>query len=202
MAGGVGAAAVSTSLLHSNDLTERVRGATAGVTAGVLADAWRRADALQAAERAVEVQQAWSPVVALRRTDFREELAQSREDVASKFQASSALVASSVAISTSLSLGYAIWLLRGGVLLTSLLASMPAWRSIDPLPVLARIDARGHDDGDEDDSLRGLLQRAADEQAERVERVEQAERVERVAQVKALADRQAVPAVRLAEEMT
>jgi hypothetical protein len=64
---------------------------------------------------------------------------------------------------------------------------MPAWRSIDPLPVLARIDARGQDDDDEDDSLRGLLQRAADAQAERV------------AEAEALADRAAAPAGRLAE---
>jgi hypothetical protein len=56
--------------------------------------------------------------------------------------------------------------LRGGVLLTSLLASMPAWRSIDPLPVLARIDARGRDDADEDDSLRGLLRSAARREAD------------------------------------
>jgi hypothetical protein len=43
---------------------------------------------------------------------------------------------------------------------------MPAWRSIDPLPVLARTDARGRDDEGEDDSLRGLLARAAERGAE------------------------------------
>jgi len=181
------ASALGATLAHAHAETERIRNATGGMTAGALADAWRRVGAQQAAEQAAEIQQAWSPVVALRQADFREELAQSREEASSKFQASTALVASSVAISTSLSLGYAIWLLRGGVLLTSLLASMPAWRSIDPLPVLARIDVRGQDDDDEDDSLRGMLQRAADEQAERV------------AEADALADRAAVPAGRLAE---
>ena len=187
MNGGGSANALGAAPAHSHDETERLRSATGGTTAGALADAWRRAGAQQLAEPAAEIQQAWSPVVALRQADFRDELAQSREEATSKFQASSALVASSVAISTSLSLGYAIWLLRGGVLLTSLLASMPAWRSIDPLPVLARIDARGQDDDDEDDSLRGLLQRAADAQAERV------------AEAEALADRAAAPAGRLAE---
>jgi hypothetical protein len=181
------ASALGATLAHAHAETERIRNATGGMTAGALADAWRRAGAQQTAEQAAEIQQVWSPVVALRQADFREELAQSREEATSKFQASTALVASSVAISTSLSLGYAIWLLRGGVLLTSLLASMPAWSSIDPLPVLARIDARGQDDDDEDDSLRGMLQRAADEQAERV------------AEADALADRAAVPAGRLAE---
>jgi len=187
--GNLGAAALATALSNGHDASDRIRGATATSASVALTDAWRRAGALQAAEAAAEIQQAWSPVVALRQADFREELAQSREEATSKFQASSALVASSVAISTSLSLGYAIWLLRGGVLLTSLLASMPAWRSIDPLPVLARIDARGQDDDDEDDSLRGMLQRAADEQAERVAEAE----------ADAVAQRLGVPAGRIAE---
>ncbi|MCX7228120.1 MAG: DUF4347 domain-containing protein [Burkholderiales bacterium] len=133
---------------------------------------------------------AWSPAVALRQADFRAELAQTRDEAVARFDTDRVMVASSVAISTSLSIGYVVWLARGGVLLTSLLASMPAWRSIDPLPVLARIDARGQDDGEEDDSLRGLLQRAADEQAERV------------AEAEALADRAAAPAGRLAQAMT
>jgi hypothetical protein len=107
----------------------------------------------------------WSPVAALRQADFREALTRVREDAAASFEVRGALVASTAAITTSLSIGYVVWLLRGGVLLTSLLASMPAWRSIDPLPVLARTDARGRDAEGEDDSLRGLLARAAERQA-------------------------------------
>jgi hypothetical protein len=129
------------------------------------ADGWRRAVAGTPEARAIAAQ-AGSPILALRESDFARELAQAREHSVSQFEIRDAIVASSVAVTTSLSIGYVVWVLRGGVLLTSLLASMPAWRSIDPLPVLARIDARGRDDSDEDDSLRGLLRSAARCEAE------------------------------------
>ena len=40
--------------------------------------------------------------------------------------------------STALSLGVAIWATRGGALLTSMLATTPAWQNFDPVPVLNR----------------------------------------------------------------
>ncbi len=48
------------------------------------------------------------------------------------------IVTSTVALSTGLSVGYVVWLLRGGLLLTSFLSSLPAWHLIDPWPVLSR----------------------------------------------------------------
>ncbi|HEV7802847.1 MAG TPA: hypothetical protein VGP15_17355, partial [Burkholderiales bacterium] len=50
----------------------------------------------------------------------------------------------------------------GGVLLSTVLYSLPAWRSLDPLPVLERMD--GEDDGESDDdgpddSLESLVAR-------------------------------------------
>jgi hypothetical protein len=55
----------------------------------------------------------------------------------------------------SLSVGYVVWLLRGGALLSTFLSSLPAWRFIDPLPVLGRME--DGDDDDEDDSLEALV---------------------------------------------
>jgi hypothetical protein len=51
-----------------------------------------------------------------------------------------------------------IWLLRGGLLLSSLLSSLPAWHVIDPMPVLARSGRHDdeEDDGD-DDPLESLF---------------------------------------------
>ena len=138
-------------------------------TAGNL-DAGRRFGTLAALQTpAAAVQQAWSPVAALREAVYQQELAQVRNDTTGRFEVRDLIATSSVALTTSLSIGYVVWLLRGGVLLTSLLASMPAWRSIDPLPVLARVAARGKDDEGEDDSLRGLLERAAQNQADAAE---------------------------------
>lgn len=103
---------------------------------------------------------AWSPVAALQQHAFRDELAQVREQATRRFELNRTSVAATAAVSTTLSIGYVVWMLRGGVLLSSLLASLPAWRAIDPLPVLARLDARG-DDGGEDDSLVGMVRDAA-----------------------------------------
>jgi hypothetical protein len=50
--------------------------------------------------------------------------------------------------SFGLTVGYVLWLLRGGALIASLLSSLPAWRLIDPLPVLSRVD--DEEDADED----------------------------------------------------
>ena len=68
-------------------------------------------------------------------------------------------VGSTVVVSTGLSVGYVVWLARGGVLLASLLSSMPAWRVVDPLPILAR--ANDGEDLDSGDSLASLIERGA-----------------------------------------
>ncbi|MFT5445160.1 MAG: hypothetical protein ACI9DC_000320 [Gammaproteobacteria bacterium] len=66
------------------------------------------------------------------------------------------LMASAVSASTGLSVGYVAWLLRGGVLLSSLMSSLPAWRMLDPLPVLGRMD-----DDEDDDDLSDMVERDA-----------------------------------------
>jgi hypothetical protein len=69
------------------------------------------------------------------------------------------IVGSTVAVTGAMSVGYVIWLLRGGLLLSSLLSSLPAWHAIDPMPVLARA-GNSEDDGEEDDPLETLFGRA------------------------------------------
>ena len=54
-------------------------------------------------------------------------------------------------------MGYVVWLARGGLLLASLLSSMPAWRAIDPLPVLTNF--RDSEDGDDNESLDSLVRK-------------------------------------------
>ncbi len=94
----------------------------------------------------------------LARADFRQQLQRVRDEIGEQVTLDHTLVASSVAVSASVSIGYVVWLLRGGLLLSSLLASVPAWRMIDPLPVLA---GPGADDPGEDDSLQGMLKKAS-----------------------------------------
>ena len=73
-----------------------------------------------------------------------------------------ALLASSLALTGGLSIGYIVWLVRGGVLLTSMLSALPAWQMIDPLPVLAAAGGdrsrRGSSpDGDDDPEVERLF---------------------------------------------
>lgn len=66
-----------------------------------------------------------------------------------------AIVGGTAAVSTGLSVGYVIWTLRSGILLTGLLSSLPAWRFIDPLPILSgRVSA---DDDEDEESLESLV---------------------------------------------
>jgi hypothetical protein len=65
------------------------------------------------------------------------------------------VVASTTAVSAGLSIGYVIWLVRGGALLSSLLASIPAWRVMDPLPILGSMGDNG--DESDDESLDAMI---------------------------------------------
>ena len=60
-------------------------------------------------------------------------------------------------LTTTLSVGYVVWLIRGGQLLVGLMAQLPAWQLIDPLPILAGLN---DDDEEEelDDSLESIVE--------------------------------------------
>ncbi|MBI3154432.1 MAG: cadherin-like domain-containing protein, partial [Burkholderiales bacterium] len=70
------------------------------------------------------------------------------EQAGARAEAREVSLASGVALTSALSIGYVVWLVRGGVLLSSVLSTLPAWQLLDPLPVLAR--ARSGDDEDDD----------------------------------------------------
>jgi Domain of unknown function (DUF4347)/Cadherin-like/Cadherin domain len=73
--------------------------------------------------------------------------------------ASAELRASGTLVATGLSVGYVLWLARGGVLVASLMSALPAWAIVDPLPVLAQVKRRDDEpDLDEDDADHGLEQ--------------------------------------------
>jgi hypothetical protein len=86
-----------------------------------------------------------------------EQLDQMRDGLQEHAKLEASVTAASAAAGMSLSVGYVVWMLRGGVLVSTLLSSLPAWRFIDPLPVLGRIDDEDDSDGDTDDSLESLV---------------------------------------------
>jgi hypothetical protein len=80
---------------------------------------------------------------------FINDVQKTRNDINQKIKFDGNVVASSTAVSAGLSIGYVIWLVRGGALISSLLASIPAWQLVDPLPVLGSMGGGASDDDDE-----------------------------------------------------
>lgn len=85
-------------------------------------------------------------------TDYVQALDKMRESIDARSDFEAIVIGSSVAVSSGLSIGYVLWLLRGGALLGSLLSALPAWTVLDPVPVLAYYLSRGRH-RDEDDAL-------------------------------------------------
>jgi VCBS repeat-containing protein len=93
---------------------------------------------------------------------FLAELDRLRENVSSAAELEQRVVGTAVAVGTGLSVGYVIWLLRGGLLITSLLSSLPAWRFVDPLPILGKLQGDDEEDADQE-SLESMVGDGADD---------------------------------------
>jgi hypothetical protein len=87
----------------------------------------------------------------LRSTAFANQLDRLRDSLREELDLDKSVTVSVVSVSLGLSLVYVLWLIRGGVLLGSYLSALPAWRILDPLPVLSRVD----EEDDEDEPLEG-----------------------------------------------
>lgn len=63
-----------------------------------------------------------------------------------------ATLTAGVGVTAGLTIGYVVWLVRGGVLFSSMLSALPVWQLIDPVPVAAgrrgEEDAAGESEGD------------------------------------------------------
>ncbi len=79
----------------------------------------------------------------------------SNEDPESDSDRPSAVKFDGVTVGTTVvstfSVGYVLWSLRGGHLLSTFLATIPAWQLMDPLPVLQRFGASKDEDKDRED---------------------------------------------------
>jgi hypothetical protein len=93
--------------------------------------------------------------------EFLGELDRLQEEIESFVGLETMVAGSSIAVTMGLSIGYVIWLTRGGLLLASLLSSLPAWRLIDPIAVLAHLGTDDEDDRDEDESLDTIVSRSS-----------------------------------------
>ena len=79
-----------------------------------------------------------------------------QEEMFSEMVFDKVVVGSTAAVSTSVSVGYVVWMLRGGSLLTTFLSSLPAWQAFDPLPVLESFE-ENDDDSEDKESLLSIV---------------------------------------------
>ncbi len=86
---------------------------------------------------------------------LRDSLDAVKQEMTSEIKLSKMYLGSAIVSSIGLSVGYVVWLLRGGMLLASLLSSMPAWRILDVLPILAR--KKKDDHSDDNESLESIV---------------------------------------------
>jgi hypothetical protein len=93
--------------------------------------------------------------------EFIQGLNKLRDEAREDTQLDKVIVGSTLTVTSGLSIGYLIWLLRGDVLLSSILASLPAWRLVDPLPVLTYFTKRSKDDEEEDESIESVIKKGA-----------------------------------------
>ena len=74
-----------------------------------------------------------------------------QQELESQQKLSKALVGSSITITSGFSVGYLIYLIRGGAIVSSMLSSLPAWRFVDPLPILGSMGEAGQGEVLQDD---------------------------------------------------
>jgi hypothetical protein len=98
------------------------------------------------------------PFSVMRASDYehlRDSLDAVKEEMTSETRLGKVYLGSAIVSSIGLSVGYVVWLLRGGMLLASLLSSVPAWQFLDPLPILAR--KKDDDNSDDNESLESIV---------------------------------------------
>ena len=89
----------------------------------------------------------------LRSPLFAAQLDRLRSDVQEELLLDKSVTISVAGVSLGLSLVYVLWLIRGGVLMGSYLSALPAWRVLDPLPVLSRVDEEAEEDNEALDAV-------------------------------------------------
>lgn len=104
------------------------------------------------------------PSSSVRESQLEQAFSQLREAARDEARIELQTTAVATVTGTGLAIGYVAWVIRGGVLVSSLLTTMPAWRLLDPLPILK--GAGGDADDEDDDSLQSLVETDAPRRAE------------------------------------
>ena len=115
-----------------------------------------KAQQQQAPRKQIPATSSVEPRASLANPDWISHLDRLREATKARARFDKRVVASAALATSTISYGYVTWLLRGGLLLSGLLSTLPAWHGLDPLPVLAggnRKRKSGRHEGDRVEQL-------------------------------------------------
>ena len=87
-----------------------------------------------------------------------------KENISDEAREDEKIIGNSLMLSAGMSVGYVVWLARSGVLLSSVISSLPAWRFMDPLPVLSNFNSEIIESEDEE-SLQSMVEESDDKKA-------------------------------------
>jgi hypothetical protein len=93
----------------------------------------------------------------LARVDFLSQLDALRRSAEDTAVFQKQIAGFSATTSIGFTAGYALWLLRGGALMASMISSLPAWHLVDPLPVLRNTRNEDDDSGTNDDQVESVF---------------------------------------------
>jgi hypothetical protein len=104
----------------------------------------------------LDLVEAWVPPAT---SGFWREMSSVQEQMAPEIRFTELQVSAATSVVGSFSLGYVVWMLRAGSLITTVMTQLPAWTMIDPLPVLQFASGDRGNRG-EDDSLESLIRQS------------------------------------------
>jgi hypothetical protein len=137
-----------------NSRTEEDEPRSSGSLAKVQNQPWHRANSILPSP---DVPRDTSFTATLHNRQWVEELHRIRSSVETANRTDQQFVASAAIAVTTLSSGFIFWLLRGGLLLSSLMMSFPAWASLDPLPILAYRRRKARNDERHNDKVERMF---------------------------------------------
>lgn len=117
---------------------------------------YRTLDATHTGINFFRVQETWVPPA---NSGFWREMTTVQEQIIPDMRISDVQVTAATGVMGSLSLGYVVWMLRAGSLITTFMAQLPAWTMIDPLPVLQFASGKSRGEA-EDDSLEDMIRQS------------------------------------------
>lgn len=83
-----------------------------------------------------------------------------QDSIQSNMSFENVVIGSFSAMTSSITAGYVIWMVRGGVVASTLLAQLPAWKYMDAMVVIAGVEET---DIEDDDSLESIVDKGIDE---------------------------------------